>query len=766
MVKRILIDGVHSEEVRVVVTNDSRLEEFDFETASRKQIKSNIYLGKITRVEPSLQAAFVEYGGNKQGFLPFSEMHFDYYQIPVADKEKLSAAMAEASKNDLSKEELQEQQDELPDDSLDTQDLEQLPEESEEDKSAATDSKEPEEIKSDEDTPEDSLDTPAASGEEDVAEVRRGRSVASRQYSHYKIQEVIKRNQIVLVQVIKEERGNKGASLTTYISLAGRYCVLMPNTERQGGVSRRINSVEDRRRLKDIVSSLEVEKGMSMIVRTAGLDHSKEEIQADYEYLHSIWNDIRKRTVNSEAPSLVFEDGNLIKRSLRDMYKDDIEEILVEGEDAYKSAREFMEAMAPNNVDKVQQYNEPASVFKKFGMDRQLDELYDSKSNLKSGGYVIITPTEALVSIDVNSGRATRGRSIEETAVRTNLEAAWEIARQLRLRDLAGLVVIDFIDMRELRNRRAVERALKDALKTDRAKIQTNRISIFGLLEMSRQRLRSSLHESSSITCPQCSGVGMVRSDESMAIMVLRAIESEAMRESRNDEIKLMAPSQTALYLLNNKRDEIISMEKAGGVEITIEQDFTMSGSDYYISRPRKRAWGNKPYRDNTSSNRYSDDKRNDSYDNGGDVKDKKPVRKRSYSKNDSSTDRASNRRSEKKDNDDSIGNSINNDPAKDTAILDDIKKPRGGARKKATRVSVSPRGSKGTTRRSYGGKPTANDDSRGPAPAARGRSKTASKPHKDDNNSSSSAGSSENKTEGSEENTSKIKGLWKKMTQ
>lgn len=628
MAKRILIDAAHPEEIRVAVAIDSVLQEFDFETSAKKQIKSNIYLGKVTRVEPSLQAAFVEYGGNRQGFLPFSEIHYDYYQIPVADKEKLAAALEEAERNSRAQEE--SAQNNYGQRDTDSRDVESQisPEISQEALSQAPEAPAVEggneaafplevnqpqaEITIISATEQENQPTAseAQANEqqnhdhqhdenetvEDVAfdEMQEVRSRRTDFYRKYKIQEVLKRNQIVLVQVIKEERGNKGASLTTYISLAGRYCVFMPNTDRAGGVSRRITDMNDRRRLKEMVSGLELPKGSSVIMRTAGIDRDPEEIKRDYEYLQTLWEEIKAKTLHSEAPAVINEEGNLIKRSLRDMYRSDVSEIIIEGNEAYKNACKFMEIMDSGSVGKVIEYKNKEPLFQNYRIDDQLDQLYENTARLPSGGSIVITPTEALVSIDVNSGRSTRERSIEETALKTNVEAAIEVARQMRLRDLAGLLVIDFIDMRELRNKRTVERTLKDALKTDRAKIQLGRISPFGLLEMSRQRMRSSIVEASTTTCSMCRGTGIVRSDESTAMMLLRAIESEAARGF--EEIRVRASYHLAFYLLNNKRMELDKIGQRYSVNVQVDNDPNFSGPQFAIDRQksrRKKTYGN-----------------------------------------------------------------------------------------------------------------------------------------------------------------------------
>jgi len=521
--RRMLIDATHQEETRVVVLNGNKLEEFDVESASRRQLKGNIYLAKVTRVEPSLQAAFVEYGGNRHGFLPFSEIHPDYFQIPVEDREAIKA--------------------------------EQKHDDDDETELAEGEEKEVEEL-----------------GGEDIAEeAGQQRKVIS--HRNYKIQEVIKRRQILLIQVVKEERGNKGAALTTYISLAGRHCVLMPNTARGGGISRKITSAKDRRRLKTILAELNLAEGMAMIVRTAGAERSKAEIKRDHEYLTRLWDTIRSQTLESTAPCLIYEEANLIKRSIRDLYSRDIEEIVVEGDSGYRAAKDFMKMLIPSHAKKVQPYkDENMPLFHRYQVEGQLDAMHSPTVQLKSGGYIVINPTEALVSIDVNSGRATRERNIEETAHKTNLEAADEIARQLRLRDLAGLIVIDFIDMEGNRNQNSVERRLKEAMRQDRARIQIGRISPFGLLELSRQRLRPSLLETSSEVCPHCEGTGVRRSIESTALSVLRAIEEEGIRR-RTSEMTVYVASDVALYILNKKRVALASIEARYDFKVEIAAD-------------------------------------------------------------------------------------------------------------------------------------------------------------------------------------------------
>jgi ribonuclease E len=553
MTKRMLIDANHPEETRVVVLQDRQLVDFDFESSTKRQLKGNIYLAKVTRVEPSLQAAFVDYGGNRHGFLAFSEIHPDYFQIPQADRELLAklereSVEAEGGNGDGGKPSRSRRR----------------PAEGDEEGGA--------------DEPEDERPIEVRQdAEEETADVmseqarRRAKLLRS-----YKIQEVIKRRQIMLVQVVKEERGNKGAALTTYLSLAGRYCVLMPNTARGGGISRKISSGEDRAKLKSIVAELDVPQGMGLIVRTAGQQRSRTEIKRDYDYLMRQWSEIRDTTLQSVAPALIYAEGDLIKRAMRDLYSRDIDEVLVEGEAAHRSAKRLMTMMMPSRARHVKLYKEELPLFFKYKVEDQLDAMHSPTVQLPSGGSIVMHATEALIAIDVNSGKSTRERHIDETAVKTNLEAADEIARQLRLRDLAGLVVIDFIDMAENRHQRAVEKRLRDALKIDRARIQLGRISMFGLMELSRQRLRPSLQELSSQVCPTCQGLGSVRSTESCALQALRLAEEAGIRgEAR--VLRLMLPAEVALYVLNQKRDGLVRLEQryAMRIEVTVDRDST-----------------------------------------------------------------------------------------------------------------------------------------------------------------------------------------------
>jgi ribonuclease E len=630
MPKRMLIDAVHPEEMRVVIENNGRIEEFDFVTSAKKQIKGNIYLAKITRVEPSLQAAFVEYGGGKQGFLPFSEIHPDYYQIPISDRQRLMEEQeALEASDDAEHPEAESSNAAEPVENTDFSENAEyaspdfppaaLPEET----ASAALRHEPviaEPYPSDQpafepppplaepelpatdfaaSTPdtEDARAMNAAEGEiedrpvpsdvetleteEEIARKTRKPSVFTRRY---RIQEVIKRGQVLLVQVIKEERGNKGVSLTTFISLAGRYCVLMPNSPKDGGISRRISSSEDRRRLKEMVSELRLTKGMSVIIRTAGTDRTRAEIKRDFDYLVRLWETIREITLGSTAPALVYEEGDLIKRSIRDLYNSDIDDIVVEGENGYAQAKEFMKMLMPSHAPRVKHYAESVPLFYAYNIEDQLATMYDPQVKLKSGGYIIISPTEALISIDVNSGRSTGERNIEETATKTNIEAAWEIARQIRLRDLAGLLVIDFIDMLSVGNRKHVERVLRDALRQDRAKIQLGRISPFGLLEMSRQRLRPSLAETAMMVCPHCEGRGTIRSFASVSIQLMRALEKDA-ATGLYGELRLWVSRDTAMYLLNQKREILSRLEKQYQLRIVTQVNDNLAAGEFRIDR-------------------------------------------------------------------------------------------------------------------------------------------------------------------------------------
>ncbi|MBX2831659.1 MAG: Rne/Rng family ribonuclease [Rhodospirillales bacterium] len=691
MVKRMLIDATHAEESRVVVINGNRLEEYDVETSTKKQIKGNIYLAKVTRVEPSLQAAFVDYGGNRHGFLAFSEIHSDYYQIPVADREALTQGNtkvkdAEIVEDNVDGAEDNQKKEKKPtrsrsrrkprakdkDETVETNDGETVategaasadapatdaamdasgPSDEEDSKprrrrtrnrrkksddvetsaAEASDAEAPD-SNSDADGSSTGDDTPTGgnaamsadvaelsvdvnaddaegdnapattsdaetdaspAAEEDIEDLGGDDSdefveTHSRQLQkRYKIQEVIKRRQIILVQVVKEERGNKGAALSTFLSLAGRYCVLMPNTPRGGGISRKITNAQDRKRLKSILADLEIPDGMAVIVRTAGSERTKAEIKRDFDYLMRLWDRIRETTLQSQAPCLIYEEADLIKRSIRDLYARDVDEVLVEGDEGYRIAKDFMKMLMPSHAKRVQPYKDQGvPLFHRFQVESQLDAMLNPTVQLKSGGYIVINPTEALVAIDVNSGRSTRERNIEETAYKTNLEAAEELARQLRLRDLAGLIVVDFIDMEDHRNQASVERKLKEAMRNDRARLQIGRISPFGLLEMSRQRLRPSLVESAFEVCAHCRGVGLVRSIESAALHLLRVLEEEGMRR-RSGALTVHVASEVALYILNRKRETLAEIEQRYGFTVMIFGDDSLISPDHRIERTR-----------------------------------------------------------------------------------------------------------------------------------------------------------------------------------
>ena len=611
MATRMLIDARHPEETRVAVLKGNRIEEFDFESADKRQIKGNIYLAKVTRVEPSLQAAFVDFGGNRHGFLAFSEIHPDYYQIPKEDRDALLAAEAEVAEEEQRLRAEEEERGEMPGDEYDAEDesAEALAEDLAEDGLEEVDTSDKDDVATieegqldgdeedddDSDDEDDSDDKPKSRGRrgrgrrqgkggrtraKEVDEARAKRMALRRKY---KIQDVIQRRQVLLVQVVKEERGNKGAALTTYLSLAGRYTVLMPNSSHGGGISRKINSASDRKRLKQVVSDLSLPRSMGLIVRTAGLSRTKTEIKRDFDYLARLWDEIRERTLSSAAPALIHSDSDLIKRAIRDIYNREIEEVVVEGEDGYKSAKAFMKMLMPSHARRVKQYADPVPLFQRYGAEDQLKAMYDPVVQLKSGGYLVINPTEALVSIDINSGRSTKEHNIEQTALHTNLEAAKEIARQLRLRDMAGLVVIDFIDQEHHSNTRKVERAMKDALKNDRARIQVGRISSFGLMEMSRQRLRTGVLEATTRECPHCDGTGLVRTASSAGLSALRLIEEEAAK-GKGTKIRLAASTEAAVYLLNEKRAELVEIEERYGVIVEVVPEGEDEGAKMNVS--------------------------------------------------------------------------------------------------------------------------------------------------------------------------------------
>ena len=600
MSKRLLIDARQIEETRVITTTNDIIDDFEYEVHSRRQLKGNIYLARVTRVEPSLQAAFIEYGGNRQGFLAFSEIHPDYYRIPVEDKKKL---IAEAS--------------------------------------AQTD----EDLKLIENINEDSaLDY----NEEDLKKVKKSL------YRNYKIQEVIARRQILLVQVVKEERGTKGAALTTYISIAGRYCVLMPNTPRGGGVSRKIANITDRKRLKKVVDELDVPTGMAVIVRTAGSKRTKTEIKRDYSNSTSIWENVKNLTLESNAPFLIHEEGSLVKRAIRDLYHSDINEVLVDGNEAYKTCKNYMKSLMPSHAKKVQQYNDDKNpLFQKYKVDSQLHDIFNPKVTLKSGGYLIIDQTEALVAVDVNSGKATRERSIEDTALKTNLEAAEEFARQARLRDLSGLIVIDFIDMEENKNRINVEKKLKETMRKDRARIQIGEISNFGLLELSRQRLRPSIVENSSELCPHCGGSGRIQSIEVSAIQILRSIEEECSSEE-NMAISVSAHSDIIIHILNNKRSHLNEIEIRYGISINFINDNTIIPPLRKLEVIKK----NNFKQNNSTENKQDTSSSDNDEKQIRKKRSKRPVKKRRKEENKTKIDNSSNSTDEDK-----------NDKVKETAL-------------------------------------------------------------------------------------------------
>ncbi|AXB76935.1 Rne/Rng family ribonuclease [Novosphingobium sp. P6W] len=582
MATRMLIDARHPEETRVAVLKGNRIEEFDFESTERKQIKGNIYLAKVTRVEPSLQAAFVDFGGNRHGFLAFSEIHPDYYQIPKEDREALLAEEAAHAEEEaaLRASEGDDEDEDYGDDEgglteVDTSEKDHVA--TIEDGSVEGQFHDGEEGEHGDEEGEGSDSSNRRgrgrrrqgrpSGRSKEADDLRAKRMALRR--RYKIQDVIHRRQVLLVQVVKEERGNKGAALTTYLSLAGRYCVLMPNSSHGGGISRKISSASDRKRLKSIISEMQLPRSMGCIVRTAGLQRTKTEIKRDFDYLARLWDDLREVTLGSEAPTLIHSDSDLIKRAIRDIYNRDIEEVVVEGEEGFRAAKDFMKLLMPSHAPKVKPYSDPVPLFQRFGAEDQLTAMYDPVVQLRSGGYIVINPTEALVSIDINSGRATKEHGIEQTAVATNLEAAQEIARQLRLRDMAGLVVIDFIDMEYGSNVRKVEKAVKDSLKNDRARIQVGRISSFGLMEMSRQRLRTGVLEATTRSCPHCDGTGLVRTASSAGLSALRFIEDEAAK-GKGVVVSLFASTEAAVYMLNAKRADLADIEERYGVTVEV----------------------------------------------------------------------------------------------------------------------------------------------------------------------------------------------------
>lgn len=593
MVKKMLIDATHAEETRVVVVDGNKVDDFDFESLARKQLSGNIYLAKVTRVEPSLQAAFVEYGGNRQGFLAFSEIHSDYYQIPVSDREALAAEEAQERARQLHQDELEDQaaeQREQADNDLITTVESNVPLGMEVGMSPHENDNE-EDSEGDNQTDVSDFSTSQLNHEDNESisdenfEEKPDESPKKMRAKRYKIQEVIKKNQIVLVQVVKEERGNKGAALTTYISLAGRYCVLMPNTPKGGGISRKITNIPDRKRLREMIRQFDIPEGMGLIVRTAGADRTETEIQRDYAYLLRQWDATRTLTFQSVSPALIYEEANLIKRSLRDLYDPDIESVWVEGKKGYEEASAYMKMLVPTKEKYVKQYQDKVPLYIRYQVEKQLLNMFDPTVQLKSGGYIVIDITEALVSVDVNSGRSTKEKSIENTALKTNLEAAQEVARQLKLRDMAGLVVIDFIDMDDHKNNRAVEKQLKESLKSDRARIQVGRISSFGLLEMSRQRLRPGIVETTTNTCPACKGTGVVRSDENISLAILRQIEetcATAKFGSNGNSVDVHCSIPVANYIINQKRSYLYNIETRHNIQIFINSNLKFIHQNEY----------------------------------------------------------------------------------------------------------------------------------------------------------------------------------------
>ena len=570
-----LIDASHPEETRVVVVNGNQVEELDFESANKRQLRGNVYLARVTRVEPSLQAAFVEYGRDRHGFLAFSEIHPDYYQIPHEDRVALLEAEEAESLQDEQEAEEGTRAYQVPDseDGIENGTLEDDTENGEtgSENEGESGHDDPDEDGNGEENSDEAADAAEIEHEEEQEKMlgARKRRISRRRY---KIQEVVKRSQILLIQAVKEERGNKGAAMTTYLSLAGRYCVLMPNTPRGGGISRKISSGSDRKRLKEIIQNLNVPKGMGVIVRTAGAKRTKVEIKRDFDYLSRLWDTVRKTTLESIAPALIHEEGNLVKRSIRDLYGKEIEQVLVQGEEAYRVAKDFIKMLMPSHARNIQPYKGKIPLFLRYQVEQQIETCLEPVAQLESGGYLVIHPTEALVSVDVNSGRSTKERNVERTALRTNLEATEEIARQMRLRDLAGLIVIDFIDMDEHRNNRTVEKKMREALRHDRARVQMGKISQFGLMEISRQRRRRSLLEGATGSCEHCHGVGRKRSIDSSALKAIRAVEEEGVR-GRTKRIRLRVTSEVAAYLINEKRDLIAQIDEQADMFTEIVAD-------------------------------------------------------------------------------------------------------------------------------------------------------------------------------------------------
>ncbi len=759
MATRMLIDARHPEETRVAVLKGNRIEEFDFESAEHKQIKGNIYLAKVTRVEPSLQAAFVDFGGNRHGFLAFSEIHPDYYQIPAADREALlreEQAAAEEEAKLRAEEDEDEDEDGAPldedvdgeDDDEDEPGVEEIDTSEKDDVSTIEDGhvENGDDEASDDDDDSDDEDEnggkPRGRGRgrgkgrrpqgrrqggsraKEIDEARAKRQALRRRY---KIQDVIQRRQVLLVQVAKEERGNKGAALTTYLSLAGRYCVLMPNSSHGGGISRKISSGSDRKRLKSIVSDLKLPRSMGLIVRTAGLSRTKTEIKRDFDYLARLWDEIRERTMSSSAPAQIHSDSDLIKRAIRDIYNREIEEVVVEGEAGYKAAKSFMKLLMPSHARRVKAYNDPVPLFQRYGAEDQLSAMYDPMVQLKSGGYLIINPTEALVSIDINSGRSTKEHGIEQTALHTNLEAAKEIARQLRLRDMAGLVVIDFIDMERTGNVRKVERCMKDALKNDRARIQVGRISGFGLMEMSRQRLRTGVLEATTRECPHCDGTGLVRTASSAGLSALRLIEDEAAK-GKGTVITLFASTEAAVYLLNAKRADLAEIEQRYGVTVEVKPEGEDEGAKMRVSSSGPRPSEAPKFEaiiddedddDVAEEDEADDDRENDSDDDGG--QQKKRRRRRRGGRGRNNQDRQQDRDSgdSSSDDDDDSDDSDGNDSPSGEGSDDD-----GDNKQRRRRGRRGGRG-RNRKRRDEDGSSNDNDTSSDEAPAQAAESDT-----------------------------------------
>ena len=610
MSKLMLIDAVHQEETRVALVTNEQVDDFDFETTGKEQLRGNIYLAKVTRVEPSLQAAFVEYGGNRHGFLAFSEIHPDYYQLPQADREALLREAAEAAAAEDGFDPDDEDDDDLVGDDDDDDPGEAFAADGEED-AAGLDGESDDDTGADASGDGGSSDTKAAAGAAAAKRPQRKRRAPRNSFlKKYKIQEVIRRRQVMLVQVVKEERGNKGAALTTYLSLAGRYSVLMPNTPRGGGISRKIANGSDRKRLKTVMNELEVPAGMGLIVRTAGAKRTKTEIKRDYDYLLKLWDTIREKTLTSMAPCLINEEGGLVHRAMRDMFDKDIEEVLIEGDEAYREAKDLAKILMPSQAKKVKAWKEASPLFVAEGIEDQLDSIFSPEVKLKSGGYLIINQTEALVAIDVNSGKSTKARNIEQTALQTNLEAAEEACRQMRLRDLAGLIVIDFIDMDENKNNRAVEKKLKDCLKIDRSRVQAGRISQFGLMEISRQRRRAGFLQATSDPCPSCKGTGRVRSAPSAALQLIRSIQARCSGGGLKS-LTVEAPTEVALYLLNHKRDAVAAVEDEAGFAITITSSESLLPGEFTMDAekdPNARRSERRPKRSRTSERREVED--------------------------------------------------------------------------------------------------------------------------------------------------------------